>query len=104
MGSASLAQPPPPAEDAWAKQCSDDNEQQAVNEQAEDCDALILRMCEIAGRDTPVTLRPGFALDSAARTDMLESGPITLASMPDTVDVTLGHHAIETLLLRPLRT
>lgn len=35
MGSASLAQPPPPAEDAWAKQCSDDNEQQAVNEQAE---------------------------------------------------------------------
>jgi alpha-mannosidase len=71
---------------------------------AEAHDALILRMCEIAGRDTPVTLRPCFALDCAERTDMLESGPITLASMPDTVDVTLGHHAIETLLLRPLRT
>jgi hypothetical protein len=35
MGSADRTQPPPPAEDAWAKQGSDDNEQQAVDEQAE---------------------------------------------------------------------
>jgi alpha-mannosidase len=38
---------------------------------AEERDALILRLCELAGHDTPVTLRPSFPLVSAARTDML---------------------------------
>lgn len=35
MGSASLAQPPPPAQDTQAQEGSDDAKQQAVDEQAE---------------------------------------------------------------------
>jgi alpha-mannosidase len=68
---------------------------------AEDDASVIVRCYDIEGRDVDVEVRSFAALDRAEKVNMIEEEGTALPSAPNAVRLKVGHHAIETLKLRP---
>jgi alpha-mannosidase len=68
---------------------------------SEDGDAVAVRLVESAGRDAQVLLDMFFPLAGAARTNLIEEEPVPLPLRDGALATTVGHHAVETFLLRP---
>ncbi len=68
---------------------------------AEDDDSVIVRLYDIEGKDTPLMLTPFFPLARAELVNMIEEEGKALPCRNDGLTMTLGHHAIETLKLKP---
>jgi alpha-mannosidase len=65
-------------------------------------DALVVRLCEVAGGRTTVRVTPGVATRSAARCDLLERVQEQLSAEPDgTVSLTLTPFQLATLRFEP---
>ena len=68
---------------------------------AEDDDSVIVRLYDIEGRDSNLALRTFFPLAGAELVNMIEEEGKTFPFRTDGLTMTLGHHAIETLKLKP---
>lgn len=72
---------------------------------SEDGRAWIVRLCEMTGRPVEVTVRLGFAFQSAHRSDPLEKAGPPLPLLPDGgIPVRVGAHEILSLCVTPLPT
>jgi alpha-mannosidase len=67
----------------------------------EDDDSLIVRLYDIAGKDTELTLTSFLPLAGAEHVNMIEEEGKALPCQTNEVSLKLGHHAIETLKLQP---
>lgn len=83
-------------------QFSAENVAMSTLKKAEDDDSVVMRFYEIEGHDAPVTIRPFIAIDKAERLNLIEEDARRIASDGKSVDVSVGHNAIETLKLVPL--
>lgn len=70
---------------------------------AEDDDDVVVRMVEMEGKDTEVTLKTYFRIESAARTNIIEEDPAPIPAGEHEVTIKIGHHAIETIKLKMSR-
>ncbi len=68
---------------------------------AEDDDSVVVRLYDIEGQDATLTLKSYFDLAGAERVNMIEEEGKTLPCRTDGLTMALGHHAIETLKLKP---
>ena len=68
---------------------------------AEDDDSIIVRVYDIEGRDSELALRTFFPLAGAELVNIIEEEGISLPCRNDRLTMMLGHHAIETLKLKP---
>jgi alpha-mannosidase len=68
---------------------------------AEDDDSVVVRCYDIEGRDSHVEIRSFAAFDKAEKVNMIEEAGPALAAGGSSVKLRIGHHAIETLKLRP---
>jgi len=66
---------------------------------SEDDESLTLRLFDIEGIDTAATISTWFELLGAARTNIIEAYPIPIPVDKKSVDIEVGHHAIETYRL-----
>ena len=67
----------------------------------EDDDSVVVRCYDIEGRDAEVEIRSFAAIAKAEKVNMIEEEGTVLAAAKNSVKVKIGHHAIETLKLRP---
>jgi alpha-mannosidase len=67
----------------------------------EDDDSVIVRLYDIEGKDATLTLTPFFPLAKAELVNMIEEEEKALPCGNEGLTMTLGHHAIETLKLKP---
>jgi hypothetical protein len=79
---------------------SADNVMITAVKQAEDDGDVVVRLVEMEGRDTEVTLRTHGRIVSAARTDIIEENPRPVPAGEHEITLTIGHNAIETIKLR----
>ena len=71
--------------------------------QAEDGDALILRLIETAGRETTATVAlPTLSLQRAWETNLVEENERPLSCTPHAVQTTLAPYAIRTLRIQAI--
>ena len=56
----------------------------------------IIRLCEMAGEDSEVTVKLPFSLAKVWKTDMIEENGVEIPSASHSFTVKMGHHAIET--------
>jgi alpha-mannosidase len=68
---------------------------------AEDDDSVVVRLYDIEGKDTTLTLTSFFPLAGAERVNMIEEEGNALPCRADGLSMEVGHHAIETLKLKP---
>jgi alpha-mannosidase len=71
---------------------------------AEDDETVIVRLYDIEGRDVEARLEVFAPLAGAARTNIIEDEGTPLKVVKNAVTLPVGHHAIETLKLRPPAT
>ena len=64
-------------------------------------DAIVVRLCEMEGRDTQAMLSLFMPVRKAGLTNLIEEGGKPLPLKAGQVQIQLGHHAIETLKLEP---
>jgi alpha-mannosidase len=67
----------------------------------EDDDSFIVRLYDIEGKDADVRLDSAFPLACAERVNIIEEEGTPLPCQIKNVKIRLGHHAIETVKLRP---
>ncbi|MCX6878147.1 MAG: discoidin domain-containing protein, partial [Verrucomicrobia bacterium] len=67
----------------------------------EDDDGMVVRLCEMEGRDTQAALNLFMPVRKASLTNLIEEGGKPLPLKAGQVQIQLGHHAIETLKLEP---
>ena len=67
----------------------------------EDDDSMVIRLCEMEGRDTQAALNLFMPVRKAGLTNLIEEGGKPLPVKDGQVQIQLGHHAIETLKLKP---
>ena len=70
------------------KKCADDN-------------TVIVRFYEIEGRPAELELRSAFPMSQAEAVNIIEEGPKPVPLAEKALKIKLGHHAIETVKLRP---
>ncbi len=70
----------------------------------EDDDGVVIRMCEMEGKNTILHLKSLFPILSAQHTNILEMDPTPMHSKRDGLDIGLGYDAIETVKLKMSRT
>ncbi len=63
---------------------------------ADDDNNYIIRMYEMEGKDTKVTVTFPFQVKKAWKTDMIEENPVEIPVVNNSLVLTVGHHAIET--------
>lgn len=63
-------------------------------------DNYIIRLYEVAGKDTEVTVKLPFRIEKLWKTDMIEENGEEIKSDGDTFTVKIGHHAIETFKIQ----
>ncbi len=68
----------------------------------DDDDSVIIRCCEIEGRDARGAVTWFSGLAGAERTNIIEEEGTPLAVSGNRLPVTVGHHAIETFKIRPV--
>lgn len=66
----------------------------------EDDDSVVVRCCEMLGKDTPTKIHFLLPVQSAEQTNLIEEEGKPLKAEASAVQVDIGHHAIETLKLR----
>lgn len=67
---------------------------------SEDDNDYIIRLYEVTGDDTDVTVTVPFSMEKLWKTDMIEENGEEIQSGGDSFSITVGHHAIETFKLR----
>ncbi len=67
---------------------------------AEDDDSVVVRVVELAGKDTDMNLRLDFPIQSAVQTNLIEEDGQALTLDNGSLTVRVGHHAIETFKLK----
>jgi alpha-mannosidase len=67
----------------------------------QDDDSVVVRLYEIEGRAAEVEMRTPFAFGQAEAVNIIEEEPKPLPLEKNGLKITLGHHVIETLKLRP---
>ena len=70
------------------KKCDDDN-------------SVVVRLYDIEGRDSDVTLDTFFPMAAAEHTNIIEADSQTMAVSGNSLKTKIGHHAIETYKLMP---
>ncbi len=68
---------------------------------AEDDDSVVVRVYELEGRDVEAALDSSFPVASAEKTNIIEEEGAALRAGKSGVKIHVGHHAIETVKLRP---
>lgn len=63
---------------------------------ADDDNNYVMRLYEMEGRDTQVTITFPFTIKKAWKTDMIEEGPKEIPVANNSLVLTIGHNAIET--------
>ena len=76
---------------------SADNVVISTVKKAEDDDSVVARLYDIEGKDSPVTLKAFKKVKKAERATMIEDGGASLPVKFGAVQLTVGHHAIETV-------
>jgi len=66
----------------------------------DDAEGVVVRLYEAEGKDTPVTLRVFTPIEAAFRTDLIEEGAVEIPAGKQSLSIDVGHHAIETILLK----
>ncbi len=62
--------------------------------------SYIIRLYEMEGRDTPVTITFPFPIKKAWKTDMIEENPVEIPVSNNSLVLSIGHNAIETYKIR----
>jgi alpha-mannosidase len=68
---------------------------------AETCDAVILRLYDIEGKDAEAALEPIVPMRSAVRTNIIEEDGAVIKPRKGRLVLPVGHHAVETVKLVP---
>jgi alpha-mannosidase len=63
---------------------------------ADDDNNYIIRLYEMEGKDTQVTVTFPFPIKKAWKTDMIEENPVEIPVVNNSLVLTVGHNAIET--------
>jgi len=63
---------------------------------ASDGGTFAIRLYEMEGKDTPVTLSFNLPLEKAWKTDMIEENPVEIPTEGNKIRIQMGHNAIET--------
>jgi alpha-mannosidase len=88
-----------PAEKSFVS-LSADNVIVSTIKKCEDDDGVVMRMYDIEGRDRDVKVKLFSPFRAAVHTNLIEEEGRPLASDGDSVSVSVGHHAIETIKLK----
>ena len=80
---------------------SGDNVMVSAIKKCEDDNTVVVRLYDIEGKDSEVTLNTFFSMAGAEHTNIIEEQGKPVPAVGKTLKTRIGHHAIETFKLRP---
>ncbi|TKG94600.1 alpha-mannosidase [Puteibacter caeruleilacunae] len=99
VGRKSFANPALPEEKSFFK-VKDPNIVISTVKKAEDDDQVVIRLFDIEGKNTQTTIHTANPIKEASLTNLIEEPIKKLSTTKKTVNLTVGHHAIETIKLK----